>query len=309
MPGDAEVVSHTWRFVRRDGGPDRRFNNNRQIPVVRVYYLHLASPSGLRMRIQTTSRTAAEAFASALHGLRGAHEAIPAHERGASDALREALSIFGLQAVPDAAGLRSAYRELALRNHPDRFANSNQAIQLMALQRMQEINAAYQTFMSSVPSSSNEVVTQDEMVDKVTLRYLADRVRYAIAAAVLCALAIVGSVSILVNRDAINRGFGPIPVRGAVETMGVAEPPSNEMARPALASEKVAITSARDTQKNKMSTIKADCRVRATPNLQAATVGKVAKGSQHHVFEERGGWRRIQVEGREGWVSNVCWTE
>ena len=309
VPGDAEVVSHTWRFVRRDGGPDRRFNNNRRIPVVRVYYLQLASPSGLRMRIQSTSRTAVEAFASALHGLRGAHEAIPIPERGASDSLREALSIFGLQAVPDAAGLRSAYRELAIRNHPDRFANANQAIQLMALQRMQEINAAYQMLMGTVTSSPDEVVTQDEMVAKVTLRHLSDRRRYAIAAAVLCTLAIVGSVSILVNRDAINYGFGRVPVRGAVGTMGVAEPPSNEMARPALASEKVAITSARNMQEHKMSTIKADCRVRAMPNLKAATVGKVAKGSQHHVFEERGGWRRIQVEAREGWVSNVCWTE
>jgi hypothetical protein len=179
----------------------------------------------------------------------------------------------------------------------------------MALQRMQEINVAYQTLMSSIASSSNEVVTQDEMVDKVTLRYLADRVRYAIAAAVLCALAIVGSVSILINRDAINHGFGRGPVRGAVETIGVAEPPSNEMARPTLASEKVAVTSARDMQEHKLSTIKADCRVRATPNLQAATVGRVAKGSEHHVLEERGGWRRVQVEGRESWVSNVCWTE
>jgi SH3-like domain-containing protein len=81
------------------------------------------------------------------------------------------------------------------------------------------------------------------------------------------------------------------------------------MGRPALGSEKVAVSSARDMQKNTVSTIKADCRVRATPNLKAATVGKVAKGSHHHVFEERGGWRRIQVEGREGWVSSVCWTE
>jgi hypothetical protein len=142
-------------------------------------------------------------------------------------------------------------RELALRNHPDRFANSNQALQLMALQRMQEINAAYQTLMSSVTSGSNEVVTQDEMVDKVTLRYLADRVRYASAAAVLFALAIVGSVSILVNREAINSGFGRVPVRGAIETMGVAEPPSNEMARPALSSEKLAVSSARDSKRSR----------------------------------------------------------
>ena len=32
VPSDAKVVGHTWRFVRKDGGPDRRFNNNRQIP-------------------------------------------------------------------------------------------------------------------------------------------------------------------------------------------------------------------------------------------------------------------------------------
>jgi hypothetical protein len=116
---------------------------------------------------------------------------------------------------------------------------------------MQEINAAYQTLMSSVTRSSNEVVTQDEMVDKVTPRYLAERVRYAIAAAVLFALAIVGSISILVNRDAINIGFGRVPVRGAVETMGVAEPPSNKTARPALGSEKMAVSSARDMKRTR----------------------------------------------------------
>jgi hypothetical protein len=34
VPGDTAVVGSTWRFVRRDGGPDRRVNNNRQIPIV-----------------------------------------------------------------------------------------------------------------------------------------------------------------------------------------------------------------------------------------------------------------------------------
>jgi hypothetical protein len=32
VPSDANVIGHTWRFVRKDGGPDRRFNNNRQLP-------------------------------------------------------------------------------------------------------------------------------------------------------------------------------------------------------------------------------------------------------------------------------------
>ena len=33
LPHDAEVVDHTWQFVNKDGGPDRRFKDNRQLPV------------------------------------------------------------------------------------------------------------------------------------------------------------------------------------------------------------------------------------------------------------------------------------
>ena len=35
LPSDATVIGKTWKYVRRDGGPDRRFNNNRQLPIVR----------------------------------------------------------------------------------------------------------------------------------------------------------------------------------------------------------------------------------------------------------------------------------
>jgi hypothetical protein len=35
VPSDASVVGHAWRYTRRDGGPDRRFNNNRQYPKCR----------------------------------------------------------------------------------------------------------------------------------------------------------------------------------------------------------------------------------------------------------------------------------
>ncbi|MGB5959771.1 MAG: hypothetical protein WBG73_03845 [Coleofasciculaceae cyanobacterium] len=35
LPRDAMVIGQTWKYVRRDGGADRRFNNNRQLPVVK----------------------------------------------------------------------------------------------------------------------------------------------------------------------------------------------------------------------------------------------------------------------------------
>lgn len=33
VPADAQVVDYAWRFSNKDGGPDRRFNNNRRYPV------------------------------------------------------------------------------------------------------------------------------------------------------------------------------------------------------------------------------------------------------------------------------------
>lgn len=33
VPGDTTIIGYTWQFVNKDGGPDRRFANNRQIPI------------------------------------------------------------------------------------------------------------------------------------------------------------------------------------------------------------------------------------------------------------------------------------
>ena len=44
VPSDSVVVGHTWRFVNKNGGPDRRFNNNRQIP--QVQYQHMGLQGG-----------------------------------------------------------------------------------------------------------------------------------------------------------------------------------------------------------------------------------------------------------------------
>lgn len=46
-PGDAHAVGQTWRYVNKSGGPDRRFNNNQQLPIMQYETLHLTSASGL----------------------------------------------------------------------------------------------------------------------------------------------------------------------------------------------------------------------------------------------------------------------
>lgn len=66
VPGDSRVVGHTWRYVNRDGGPDRRFKDNRQIPRVRYGELRIATATGFLQVFQFSSEAAAATMASAL---------------------------------------------------------------------------------------------------------------------------------------------------------------------------------------------------------------------------------------------------
>lgn len=51
-PADATVVDQTWRQVNRKVGPDRRFNNNRELPIGLHGEIDLRSSNGLNQRIQ-----------------------------------------------------------------------------------------------------------------------------------------------------------------------------------------------------------------------------------------------------------------
>jgi hypothetical protein len=72
IPSDANVVGQTWKYVNKSGGPDRRFKDNRELPVVLYETIHLKSSSGLNELFQVSKvglgnrfRTALQALASA----------------------------------------------------------------------------------------------------------------------------------------------------------------------------------------------------------------------------------------------------
>lgn len=48
VPADARQVDTTWQFVNVKGGPDRRYKDNRQLPVMEYGRLELTSSAGLR---------------------------------------------------------------------------------------------------------------------------------------------------------------------------------------------------------------------------------------------------------------------
>jgi hypothetical protein len=57
VPGDADVVGHTWQFVNKSGGPDRRFKNNRQLPIALYEELAFRSTSGLNELYQLSKHS------------------------------------------------------------------------------------------------------------------------------------------------------------------------------------------------------------------------------------------------------------
>src|SRR5207245_343913 len=70
-PADAEIIGRTWRYVNKTGGPDRRFKNNRELPVCRYEELFLKSSSGLNEILQLSKAGAAADFSPALRNLTG----------------------------------------------------------------------------------------------------------------------------------------------------------------------------------------------------------------------------------------------
>jgi hypothetical protein len=66
VPRDSRVLGYTWRFVNKSGGPDRRFNNNRQLPVLEYGRLVLAGANGYGAVLDFSTPAASSALAAAL---------------------------------------------------------------------------------------------------------------------------------------------------------------------------------------------------------------------------------------------------
>ncbi len=69
VPSDADVVGTTWVYVNRNGGPDRRFRNNREIPIVLYGQLSLESASGLKEVFQASKPATVDGFVDTLKQL------------------------------------------------------------------------------------------------------------------------------------------------------------------------------------------------------------------------------------------------
>ena len=53
---DAEIIRHTWQFVNKNGTPDRRYKNNRQLPVC-LYGTLMIRGNNLDVELQTSNKS------------------------------------------------------------------------------------------------------------------------------------------------------------------------------------------------------------------------------------------------------------
>lgn len=55
VPKDAQVIGQTWQFVNKNGTPDKRYKNNRQLPICLYGVVRLRSVSGINVEMHVSN--------------------------------------------------------------------------------------------------------------------------------------------------------------------------------------------------------------------------------------------------------------
>ncbi len=55
VPHDTKIIGKTWKYVNRNGTPDKRFKNNKQLPKCLYGQVTMQTPSGLNIQLQCSN--------------------------------------------------------------------------------------------------------------------------------------------------------------------------------------------------------------------------------------------------------------
>ena len=154
-PRDADVIGRTWRYVNKSGGPDRRFNDNRQIPIHLYGQLEIGC-GAWRIRLCLSRGNAAAEFATALRSAMSgqkpptssSHSEAPPKPAPTTN-LAAAFALLGLKAGASLEEASAAYKHMAAQNHPDKVAQMAPEFREMAERKMRELNAAFERIRAS----------------------------------------------------------------------------------------------------------------------------------------------------------------
>jgi hypothetical protein len=188
VPEDSEIINYTWQYVNRNGGPDRRYKNNRQIPVVNYGLLEISSASGLNIYLYVSNHTLASDFANFFNSAkqqsfdeqgerksgfktkmkRTRREEVSRDKPPQPDVdsrYKSAYDILGIQIGASIDDINTAYRHMAQMYHPDKVAHLAPEFREIAEDRMKEINAAYeelkrQTSSEGVKQETSRIIVE-----------------------------------------------------------------------------------------------------------------------------------------------------
>lgn len=83
VPPDATQVDSTWKYVNKNGSRDRRFANNRVLPILAYAEILFASQTGVRAYLQVSDQHGADGFLHALDVMRSVQHAASVGEPSA----------------------------------------------------------------------------------------------------------------------------------------------------------------------------------------------------------------------------------
>lgn len=55
IPKDAKIVDYTWKFLNKNGSPDKRYKNNKKLPICKYGKITITSPEGINLEFQISN--------------------------------------------------------------------------------------------------------------------------------------------------------------------------------------------------------------------------------------------------------------
>jgi len=197
----------------------------------------------------------------------------------------DALAVFGLTSLPNDRDLKAVYRDLMVRNHPDKIAATNTALRIFAEERTKEISAAYKLLSDRVggDAASSDPLQLPAASDAQDPRW---DLQYAVPAVLTAA----GVAVVFVAFHVVSRDW-PAPPPPVLPTTSATPAPAAEVQRPTFPDR-----------------VLRRCTVRAVPSVEGKAVESLGKDAQVRILEQQHGWRHVATQGaNEGWVGPSCW--
>ena len=175
VPQDAHVVGTTWKYVNKGGGPDRRFNNNRELPIAQYGVVELQSVTGLNVLLHISSLNALNQFSSLFNSFQEQtpprqqkptyqqtppspkpqpsrprqetpkpNHSAPNTQQPPRSSITSCCQVLGLSENCTREEAKTKYRHLAMAYHPDLVSHMAPEFQELANNKLRGFNEAYE---------------------------------------------------------------------------------------------------------------------------------------------------------------------